>query len=78
MVELGYGSSTNFSAFLLAQVITRSSSNTFEDDWETRSPAAATGMRLLAIELENHRSGRPLGLSIARGIAMTSKKYGDR
>lgn len=35
----------------------------FQDDWETVSPSAGTGTRLLRQELDNHSKGLPPGLT---------------
>lgn len=35
----------------------------FEDDWETVSPSAGLGTRLLRQELHNHTQGLPPGLT---------------
>ena len=35
----------------------------FQDDWETVSPSAGTGTRLLRQELDNHAKGLPPGLT---------------
>ncbi|CAL8470464.1 g10006 [Coccomyxa elongata] len=48
----------------VASMFTRSSSIEFDDDFETRSGAAAKGLRLLQVELDNFSAGRPLGLTI--------------
>ena len=54
-----------FNAFnRVASMFTRSYSIEFDDDFETKSGAAAKGLRLLQMELENHSAGRPLGLTI--------------
>ncbi|KAK9804797.1 hypothetical protein WJX72_005995 [[Myrmecia] bisecta] len=47
-----------------ASCLTRSKRLEFEDDWETKSSAAASGVRLLRLEAENHSNGRPIGLTI--------------
>lgn len=49
----------------VASLFTRSDSMEFEDDFETTSGAAARGMQLLQMELENFNGGRPLGLTIS-------------
>jgi len=49
----------------VASLFTRSDSMEFEDDFETQSGAAARGMQLLQVELENFNAGRPLGLTIS-------------
>ncbi len=49
----------------VASLFTRSDSMEFEDDFETQSGAAARGMQLLQMELENFNAGRPLGLTIS-------------
>ena len=49
----------------IASLFTRSDSMEFEDDFETQSGAAARGMQLLLMELENFNAGRPLGLTIS-------------
>ena len=55
-----------FNAFnRVASLFTRSDSMEFEDDFETQSGAAARGMQLLQMELENFNAGRPLGLTIS-------------
>ncbi|EIE18799.1 hypothetical protein COCSUDRAFT_45246 [Coccomyxa subellipsoidea C-169] len=48
----------------VASMFTRSDSIEFDDDFETKSGAAAKGLRLLQMELDNHNAGRPLGLTI--------------
>lgn len=48
-----------------AAFFTRSPTLLFEDDWETQSPYATSGTRLLQIELENFAAGRPMGLTIS-------------
>lgn len=54
-----------FSVFnRVASMFTRSVSIEFDDDFETKSGAAAKGLRLLQMELDNHNAGRPLGLTI--------------
>ena len=49
----------------IAAFFLRSPTLLFEDDWETSSPYATSGTRLLNIELENYANGRPLGLTIS-------------
>ena len=49
----------------MAAFCLRSPTFLFEDDWETQSPYATTGSRLLQIELENFASGKPMGLTIS-------------
>lgn len=49
----------------LAAFCLRSPSLLFEDDWETQSPYATSGSRLLNIELENFAAGKPMGLTIS-------------
>lgn len=44
----------------------------FEDDWETVSPSAGLGTRLLRQELHNHTQGLPPGLT-----AMPSSNTGQ-
>ena len=46
-----------------AGLFTRSRVVEFQDDWETVSPSAGTGTRLLRQELENHNQGLPPGLT---------------
>ena len=48
----------------MAAFFTRSAVHIFEDDWETKSPYATSGERLLNIEVENYAQGRPIGLTI--------------
>ena len=54
----------------MAATFTGSEGVTFEDDWETKSPLAASGARLLAAEANNHAQGRPPGLTIAASGAV--------
>ena len=49
----------------IAAFFLRSPTLLFEDDWETASPYATSGTRLLNIELENYANGQPLGLTIS-------------
>ena len=52
----------------IAAFFVRSKRWEFSDDWDEHSPYEAAGLRLLSVELENQKAGRPLGLSIsARG-----------
>lgn len=46
-----------------AGVFSRSPMVEFQDDWETVSPSAGTGTRLLRQELDNHSKGLPPGLT---------------
>lgn len=48
----------------VASMFTRSDSIEFDDDFETKSGAAAKGSKLLQMELDNRNAGRPLGLTI--------------
>ncbi|KAL3146885.1 hypothetical protein ABBQ38_014857 [Trebouxia sp. C0009 RCD-2024] len=56
-----------------AGLFTRSRLVEFEDDWETVSPSAGLGTRLLRQELHNHTQGLPPGLT-----AMPSSNTGER
>ena len=49
----------------MAAFCLRSPTFLFEDDWETQSPYATSGSRLLQIELENFATGKPMGLTIS-------------
>ncbi len=46
-----------------AGLFSRSPMVEFQDDWETVSPSAGTGTRLLRQELDNHSKGLPPGLT---------------
>lgn len=49
----------------MAAFCLRSPAFLFEDDWETQSPYATSGSRLLNMELENFATGKPMGLTIS-------------
>ena len=61
----------------IAAFCLRSPALLFEDDWETRSPYATSGNRLLNIEMDNFASGRPIGLTISPQGELDSREVDE-